>query len=358
MFPLHLMLTALVRWIAGEQQEVIEYLRAENLVLKAQPRGRRVRLSDAERRRLALLGARLGHPILTEVATIVRPDTLLRWHRELIVRKRTNPKRRPGRPAVHTEIRGLVVRMATENPSWGYTRIQGALKNLGHRVARTTVANILKEQGIPPSGRRPMSWRTFLRTHLDAMFGADRVASAFWTLRRCVTYHTVCVITLCSRRVQRMASPLYPHEQVASQVVPQLADGVRPELVGARVRICDRDRSWSTAVQHRLHAPVVPRIRAPVVAPNCDAHAPRFVPSSQEGCVKRVVSLGEGYDRPTLAAFVTPHHRERNRQGPGNVLPDHPRPTVRCSGLPSARGLAATGLARGTSFWTLRVSPA
>ena len=107
-----------------------------------------MRLSDAERRRLALLGARLGRPILTEVATIVRPDTLLRWHRELIVRKRPNPKRRPGRPAVHAEIRGLVVRMATENASWGYTRIQGALKNLGHRVARTTVADVLKEQGI------------------------------------------------------------------------------------------------------------------------------------------------------------------------------------------------------------------
>ena len=184
MFPLHLMLAALVRWIVGEQQEVIEYLRTENLVLKAQLRGRRVCLSDAKRRRLALLGARLGRPILTEVATIVHPDALLRWHRDLVVRKRTNLTRRPGRPAVHAEIRGLVVRMATENPSWGYTRIQGALKNLGHRVARTTVANILKEQGIPPSGRRPMSWRTFLRTHLDAMLGADRFISAFWTLRR------------------------------------------------------------------------------------------------------------------------------------------------------------------------------
>jgi hypothetical protein len=323
MFPLHLLLAALVRWIAGEQQEVIEYLKAENRVLKAQLRGRRVCLSDAERRLVALLGARLGRPILTEVATIVRPDTLLRWHRDLIVRKRTNRTRRPGRPAVHAESRGLVVRMATENPNWGYTRMQGALKNLGHRVARTTVANILKEQGIPPSGRRPTSWRTFLRTHLDAMLGANRFTSAFWTLRKWVTYHAVCVITLCSQRVHSMASSLHPHEQVVSQVVPQLADVVDGELVGPRVRICDRDRSWTTGVQHRLHAPDVPRIRAPVVAPNCDAHAPRFVPSSQEECVKRVVSLGGGYDHPTLAAFVTPHHRERNDQGLGKELLDH-----------------------------------
>jgi len=90
-------------------------LRAENLVLKEQLRGRRVRLSDAERRRLALLGARLGRPILTEVATIVPPDTILRWHRELIARKRTYPKRRPGRPAVHTEIRDIAVRRCAED---------------------------------------------------------------------------------------------------------------------------------------------------------------------------------------------------------------------------------------------------
>ena len=82
MCPLHLVLAALVRWSAGEQKEVIEYLRAENLVLKAQLRGQRVHLSDAERRRLAPLGARLGRRTLAEVATIVRPDTILRWHRD------------------------------------------------------------------------------------------------------------------------------------------------------------------------------------------------------------------------------------------------------------------------------------
>src|SRR5262245_6997902 len=292
MFSLHLMLAALVRGIAGEQQGVIEYLRAENRVLKAQLRGRRVRLSDAERRRLALLGARLGRPMLTEVATIVRPDTLLRWHRELTARQRTYPKRRPGRPTVHREIRGLVVRMATENPSWGYTRIQGALKNLGYRVARTTVANILKERGIPPSGRRPMSWRTFLRAHLQVVLSVDRFMSDVWTLCGWVTYRAVCVIARCSRRVRSMAS--LPHPQ--AQVVPQLADVVGSELVGPRVSL----------------------IRAPVGAANCNAYAPRLVSSSQEECVMRVVLRGEGYDRPTLAAFVTPHHRGRNHQGLGH----------------------------------------
>jgi putative transposase len=185
--PLQVLLTALVRWIAGEQQEVIEYFKAENRVLKAQLRGRRVRLSDAERRRLAILGAQLGRPILTQVATLATADTILRWRRDLSVRKRTVPKRRPGRPRVRAEIRGLVVRMATENPSWGYTRIQGALKNLGQHVARSTVADILKEYGIPPSRKRRMSWRTFLGAHRGAMLGEDFFRADIWMLRRWLT---------------------------------------------------------------------------------------------------------------------------------------------------------------------------
>jgi hypothetical protein len=101
------------------------------------------------------VGGRLGRRILTPVATIVTPDTILRWHRQLIARKWTSHRRRPGRPSVLLEIRLLVVRMASENPSWGDTRIQGALKNLGHRVARSTVATILKEVGHRVmSGRR------------------------------------------------------------------------------------------------------------------------------------------------------------------------------------------------------------
>jgi putative transposase len=118
--PLHLFVASLLCWLQREQHEVIEHLREENRVLKAQLRSQRVRLIDDERRRLAVLGARLGRRILPEVATMVTPDTILRWHRQLIARKWTYPKRCPGRPCVLPEIRGLVVRMTTENPSWGY----------------------------------------------------------------------------------------------------------------------------------------------------------------------------------------------------------------------------------------------
>jgi hypothetical protein len=171
-----MLLTALLGWLEREQCDVIAFLREENRALKAQLAGRRLQLDDPQRRRLAVLGQRLGRAVLRDVATLVTPDTILRWHRELIARKWTYARRRPGRPGVLAEIRRLVVRMATENPSWGYTRIQGALKNVGHRVARSTIAAILKAEGIPrvasgrPVGARfsarigPPSWRrTFSR---------------------------------------------------------------------------------------------------------------------------------------------------------------------------------------------------
>ena len=173
MIPLHLLIGAVVAWLGGERYKVIEYLSEENRVLKAHLQNQRLRLTDDDRRRLAVRGAALGRTLLAQVATIVTPDTILRWHRQLIARKWTYPRHRPGRPSTLLEIRRLIVRMATENPGWGYTRIQGALKNLGHRVARSTIATILKQQGIPPSGERQTSWQTFLRAHWGALVAAD-----------------------------------------------------------------------------------------------------------------------------------------------------------------------------------------
>ena len=138
--PVRLLLVTLAGWINRQQQEVIEYLVEENRVLIEQLSGRRVRLTDDQRRRLAARGHRLGRRVLRQVATIVTPDTILRWHRRLIARKWTFGPKRPGRPGIMKEISALIVRMATDNPGWGYSRIQGALKNLEHRVARSTVA--------------------------------------------------------------------------------------------------------------------------------------------------------------------------------------------------------------------------
>ena len=149
-----MLMAALVGWLDQRQQAAVAYLIEENRILRRHVRGR-IRLTDEERRRLATRGHRLGRRRLGEVATIVTPDTILRWHRRLIARKWTYAKRRGGRPGVLAEIRRLVVRMAEENPTWGYTRIVGALKNVGHRVSRSTIARILKAHGCSAGPRAP-----------------------------------------------------------------------------------------------------------------------------------------------------------------------------------------------------------
>ena len=131
---------------------MIEYIQEENRVLKERLGGQRIRFTDGERRRLARKAFALGRKALNELQTLVTPDTLLRWHRELVVRKWDySQRRRPGRPHTMKTIVDLVLRMALENRSWGYTRIRGALANLEHKIGRSTIANILREHGIEPA---------------------------------------------------------------------------------------------------------------------------------------------------------------------------------------------------------------
>jgi transposase InsO family protein len=261
----------------------------------------RLRLTDDDRRRLAVRAYRLGREALRDVATIVTPDTLLRWHRQLVARTWTYANRRTSRRSTLAEIRQLVVRMAEENPTWGYTRIPGALTNLGHQVGRSTVARIVKAHGLPPAPTRPMSWHTFLRAHWGAVAGADFFATEVWTWHGLVTFHTVFVIDLATRRVQVLGTTPYPDDAFMRQVVRTLstADG------GAcRVLICDRDAKWSVAVRERLGEAGIRVVRTPYAAPNANAYAERFVRSMKEECLDRIIPIGEGHFRRAMSEFV------------------------------------------------------
>ena len=135
--PFRLLLISLAGFLNQQQQDVIEYLQQENRVLREQLGGRRLRFNDDQRRRLAVRAKKLGRRMLQDLTTVVTPETLLAWHRRLIAQKYDgSQKRGPGRPRTQDEILRLAVRMATENRDWGYRRIQGALANLGHEVAR------------------------------------------------------------------------------------------------------------------------------------------------------------------------------------------------------------------------------
>jgi len=135
---LQMVLGVLTGWPDRWEREAVAYRIEENRLLRRQLGKQRLRFSDDDRRRLAARAYRVGRAALRGIATIATPDKLQRWHRQLIARKWTYG-RKPGRRSVWLEIRRLVVRMAEENPTWGYTRIQGALKNVGHRVGRSTI---------------------------------------------------------------------------------------------------------------------------------------------------------------------------------------------------------------------------
>ena len=152
----------LLAYITGTvDQELLvrnEYLVTENRMLRNQITGR-VRLTDGERKTLAELGQKLGKQALQEVATIVKPNTILGWHRKLVAQKCDGSQQRkaPGRPMIDREVEDLVVRLAQENRSWGYDRIVGALANLGYTLSAQTVGNILKRHGVPPVPERKMT---------------------------------------------------------------------------------------------------------------------------------------------------------------------------------------------------------
>src|SRR3954453_23204479 len=133
--PFRFLLIALAGWMNQQQWQMIEYLREENRVLREQLGERRLRFNDDQRRRLAARAKGLGRKLLTEVATIVTPETLLAWHRKLIAQKYDgSSKRGPGRPRTVNERETLVVRLAKENRDWGYRRMQGVLSHLGHQI--------------------------------------------------------------------------------------------------------------------------------------------------------------------------------------------------------------------------------
>jgi HTH-like domain len=182
--PFSFLVVSIAGWMNQRQHHVIVYLIEENRVLREQLGNRRMRFSDSQRRRLAAKAKMLGRKLLAQVATIVPPETLLAWHRKLITEKYDGSAyRRQGRPRTAIDIIALVIRMAEENRAWGYRRIQGALANVGHVLARNNIANILKRHGIEPAPERSRktTWKEFLNRHWDQIVATDFFTVEVWT---------------------------------------------------------------------------------------------------------------------------------------------------------------------------------
>jgi len=321
--PLSFFLLLFSGWINRHQQAVIDFLLEENRVLRAVNGSRRLRLTDDQRRRLAVKGHVLGRRHLKAVAGIVTPDTILRWYRRLVAKKYDGSQtRRPGRPTTKPDIAALVVRLANENLTWGYTRIRGGLKHLGHDVARNTIKAILKDVGIEPAPERrtKMPWKTFLAAHWNGLAAGDFFTVDVLTAAGLVRYVVLFVMKLKTRTVEIAGITSRPDGNWMMQVARTLTDANDGFLRGMQFLILDRDPLYTGGFRELLRDSGVTPLLLPARSPNLNAFAERFVGSVKSECLNRIVPLGENHLRATIRAFMDHYHEERPHQGLGNEL--------------------------------------
>jgi hypothetical protein len=264
--PLQFLVLVFAGWVNRRQVEILAYIQEENRVLREQLGDRRVRFTDAQRRRLAAKGRVLGRHVLEQLAGLVTPDTILRWYRELIAKKYDGTAQRKGSSrGTTTSPQRLVVRFATENPSWGYTRIRGALRNLGHELGRNTIKRILAEHGLEPAPKRgkTMPWKTFLKAHFGVIAATDFFSVEVLTLGGRVRYVVWFVIDLESRRVHIAGLVQCPHDAWIQQIARNLTDSVDGCLRGKRYLIHDRDPLFTAAFRATLCAAGIKCLKLP-----------------------------------------------------------------------------------------------
>ena len=310
-------------WVNRHQLIVIEFLQAENQLLKQRLRGKRIRFTDVERALLARKAKAVGRKALLKLDTIVSPDTLMRWHRRLVAQKWNFAHRRgPGRSGIMREIAELIVRMAQDNPRWGYTRIQGAIANLNHRVGRGTIANVLKRSGIEPSPGRSKrtSWSTFLKAHWKVLAASDFLSVEVWTVRGLMTYYVLFVISIADRVVKIAGITTRPDETWMLQIGRNLTDSEAGALHTKQFLIIDRDTKYSGQFRRLIRDNGTKVIRLPPMSPNLNAYAERFVRSIKDECLDRMIFVGQESLRHAVDEYMAHYHQERNHQGLGNRL--------------------------------------
>lgn len=321
--PVQFLLITIAGWMTRDHQKVTEYLLAENAVLREHLRGRRIVYTDGQRRRLAKAAKKLGRKALRQLDTLVTPDTLMRWYRRLVAKKYDGTSSRGTvRPRRTPDIVALVLRMAKENSSWGYTRIRGALFELGHEIGRNTVKRILLEAGMEPAPerRRRRSWSEFLRAHWGAIAAMDFFTVEAVTWAGLVRFHVLFVIDLATRRVEIAGIVAQPHEVWMKQIGRNLTDAVDGFLLKHRYVIMDRDPLFCDSFREMLKASGVKPVRLPPRSPDLNAYAERWIGSIRRECFAKVIPLGESHLRQIVREYVDHYHRERPHQSLDNKL--------------------------------------
>jgi putative transposase len=308
-----------------ELQDKIEYLVAENRILRDQIAGR-PRLTDGQRITLATIGKKLGREALDAVASIVTPETILRWHRELVARKfDTSKSRKPrtaGRPPTDDATVELVLRLARENAAWGYLRIAGAMAEAGQPISHQTLKNILMEHGVDPAPRRKnaVSWSEFIKSHTDCLLATDFFTTEVWTAFGLVTHYCLFFIHVGSRRVYVAGITPNPNDAWMRQAARNLTGGGSDLLSKCRYLIRDRDAKFSSGFDMIMRSVGIEPLALPPRSPNLNAFAERFVQSIKTECLDRMIFFGEPSLQHAITEYVAHYHQERTHQGKDSRL--------------------------------------
>lgn len=329
--PWSFFMVAIAGWMNRQQQEVIAYLMEENRILREKLGHKRILLNPAQKRRLATAAARVGRDLLRHCATLFSPATLLKWHRMLVARKYDGSGKRGPKPKKANSVRKLVLRMAAENPDWGYGHIHGELKGLGFKVSWQTVRRIMQEHGLLDDPDRPkkVSWNTFIKSHWESISACDFFTVETLGLKGLTRYLVFFVIDIASRKVEIAGIHAAPDESQMLQMARNLTDADDGFLKGKRFLIHDRDPLFTAKFRDTLKAVGVRCLKMPKQSPNLNPYSERFVLSIKSECLNKMVLFSEKHLRYVVEQFVAHYHEERPHQGLGNrriTEPETPSP--------------------------------
>src|SRR5438128_1599209 len=276
----------------------------------------------ASARARAVIGQKLGKQALTGVAQIVKPETILGWHRTLVAQKFDGSQQRqsPGRPTIDQELEALMVRIAQEHRSGGDDRVVGALANLGLTGSAQTVGNVLKHHGMTPERKTTTTWTECIRTHMDVLVATDFFTAEVWTLGGLVTYYVLFFLHLGSWKIHGAGITPHPNEAWMMQVARNLTMEAWGFLPSGQYLIHDRDAKFCAAFQQIIDDAGVKRVVLPPRSPNLNAYAERWIRSVKDEALSRLMLFGEASLRHALHEYVEHYHHERNHQGKGNAL--------------------------------------
>src|ERR1035438_6733473 len=279
-----------------------DYLRQENKILRSKL-GSRVPLTEADRRVLVKYGLRIKDR-LAEVIAIAQPETLLAWNRRQKQKRWTlqNTSAKVGRPRKTGDTEALIVRLAEENNGWGYKRISGELKKLGHRACPSYVRDVLRRHGLPPvPGRKGLSWKQFIQAHLEVTWATDFFTEEVWTMGGLVTYYVLFFLHLGSRRVWVAGCTPQPRVAWMAQQARNFSMVVEDWELPCRHLIHDRDTSFM-ALDGVLKTDELRILKTPPQSPLCNSFAERHVREIRE-TLDDLILLGELHLRRTLTVI-------------------------------------------------------